>query len=75
MRRIQQDRHGHLWLGTNGDGVARWNGVQLDWFSLAEGFGGVAVRGIVEGPDGNIWFGTEGGLTEFDGKTFTNFTA
>ena len=28
---------------------------------LKEGFGGVAVRGIVEDKEGNVWFGTERG--------------
>lgn len=74
VRRIHEDRRGHLWLGTNGDGVARWNGEALEFFSLPQGFGGVAVRGIVEGADGSLWFGTEGGLTKYDGASFTNYT-
>jgi ligand-binding sensor domain-containing protein len=74
VRRIHEDRRGHMWLGTNGDGVARWNGEALEYFSLSQGFSGVAVRGIVDGPDGSVWFGTEGGLTKFDGASFTNYT-
>ena len=74
VRRIHEDRRGHMWLGTNGDGVARWNGEALEYFSLAQGFSGVAVRAIVEGADGSVWFGTEGGLTKFDGASFTNYT-
>ncbi len=31
------------------------------------------VFGIVEDADGNIWFGTEQGVTRFDGKTFKRF--
>ena len=74
VRRIHEDRRGHLWLGTNGDGVARWNGEVLEYFSIEQGFGGVAVRGIVDGADSTVWFGTEGGLTKFDGASFTNYT-
>ncbi|MGQ0551815.1 MAG: ligand-binding sensor domain-containing protein [Planctomycetota bacterium] len=74
VRRIHEDRRGHMWIGTNGDGVARWNGEALEYFSLPQGFSGVAVRGIVEGADGSLWFGTEGGLTKFDGASFTNYT-
>ena len=33
VRRIHEDRRGHMWLGTNGDGVARWNGEALEYFS------------------------------------------
>jgi ligand-binding sensor domain-containing protein len=74
VRRIHEDRRGHMWIGTNGDGVARWNGEALEYFSLSQGFSGVAVRGIVDGADGSVWFGTEGGLTKFDGASFTNYT-
>lgn len=62
VRRIHQDRRGHYWFGTNGAGVLRWDGSQLEGFSIREGFGGVAVRGIVEDQEGHVWFGTERGL-------------
>lgn len=74
VRRIFQDSRGHLWFGTNGDGVFRHDGKELRQFSLTEGFGGVAVRGIVEDRKGNVWFGTERGLTRYDGTSFVNFT-
>ena len=74
VRRIFQDSHGNLWFGTNGDGVARYDGDTLTYFSVSDGFGGYAVRGIVEDQDGNVWFGTSGGITKFDGQSFTNYT-
>jgi len=73
VRRIHQDRRGHYWFGTNGDGILRWDGSKLESFSIKEGFGGVAVRGIVEDEKGHVWFGTERGLTRFDGCSFVNF--
>ena len=75
VRRMHQDNRGHLWFGTNGDGVIRYDGEDVEFFSLEEGFGGVAVRGIVEDKSGNVWFGTERGLTKYDGKSFTNFSS
>ncbi len=74
IRRIFQDQKGNLWLGTNGDGVCRYDGKSLEYFSVDEGFGGFAVRGIVEDNDGNVWFGTERGISKFDGQDFTNYT-
>ena len=74
VRRIFQDNRGHLWFGTNGDGVIRYDGETLDYFSINEGFGGRVVRGIVQDKHGNIWFGTERGLTKYDGESFVNFT-
>lgn len=74
VRRIFQDSKGNLWIGTNSDGVARYNGDTLEYFSVDKGLGGRAVRGIVEDHHGDVWFGTSGGLTKFDGTSFTNFT-
>lgn len=78
VRRIFQDKNGNLWLGTNGDGVIRFNGEYLEYFSVDEGFAGVAVRGIVADNDGNLWFGTNDGLSKYDiseADGFTNYTA
>ena len=71
VRRIREDQRGHLWLGTNGDGVIRYDGASLQPFGPREGFGGYAVRGIVEEADGTLWFATEGGLTRYGGSGFT----
>jgi hypothetical protein len=65
IRRIFQDKNGHLWFGTNGDGVCRYDGKALEYFSIQQGFGGVAV---------NVWFPIEhSGIYRYDGKSFTNF--
>lgn len=74
IRRIHQDKHGNLWLGTNGDGVIRYDGQHFDFYSMNQGFGGTAVREILEDQAGNLWFGTNGGITKYDGKTFINYT-
>lgn len=74
VRRIFQDKSRNLWFGTQGDGVARYDGDTLEYFSVEEGFGGVVVRGMVEDAAGNVWFGTERGITKYDGTSFTNFT-
>lgn len=74
VRRILEDHAGNLWFGTNGDGVIRYDGTSLKYFSTDDRFSGVAVRGIVEDKNNTIWFGTEGGLTRYDGEKFTNYT-
>ncbi len=75
VRRIHEDARGHLWLGTNGDGVARWNGTRLEWFRAVDGLPGAAVRAIVEDRAGNVWIGTEAGVTRYDGKRFVHHTS
>jgi ligand-binding sensor domain-containing protein len=74
VRRVFQDSKGTFWFGTNGNGVIRYTENTLEYFSINEGFGGIAVRGIVEDKMGNIWFATSGGLTKYNGKSFTNYT-
>ncbi len=66
VRRIFQDKRGDFWFGTNGDGVIRYDGNSLEYFSLRQGFGGYAVRGIVGDEDGNVWFGTVKGITKYN---------
>lgn len=78
VRRIWQDRQGNFWFGTNGDGVIRYNGDSLTYFSFNQGFNGLAVRAILEDQQGNIWFGTEAGISRYtpaaSGKAIGNFT-
>ncbi|MBK9593301.1 MAG: hypothetical protein IPO32_17985 [Crocinitomicaceae bacterium] len=39
-----------------------------------DGLGNNLVLDIDEDADGNLWFATAGGISKFDGKTFTNYT-
>ena len=68
-----EDSKGNLWFGTNGEGVARWDGKALRYFSIREGLIGDVVMGILEDRAGNLWFGTHDGVSRFDGKTFVGF--
>lgn len=74
VREVFEDREGNLWFGTNGEGVCRYDGESLAYFSVKEGFGGIAVRGIVQDADGALWFATDGGVTRYAAGAFTNFT-
>lgn len=61
-----EDRSGNLWFGTNGQGVARWDGVQLRYFTTADGLIDDAVTGIAEDRTGHLWFGTQAGVSRLD---------
>lgn len=74
IREVFQDADGNLWLGTNGDGVARYDGKSLAYFSTEQGFAGIAVRGIVQDDSGSLWFATDAGVTRYTDGTFTNYT-
>ncbi len=69
------DSRGHLWFGTNGGGVSRYDGNSFTNYTTIQGLAGNAVRSILEDSKGNIWFGTiSGGVSKYDGFSFTNFT-
>lgn len=74
IRRMLQDRDGNLWFGTTSDGVVRYDGRNLDYFTPANGFASNWVSSMVQDPRGDIWFGTGGGISRFDGTRFTNYT-
>lgn len=60
------DSKGNLWFGTNGQGVARWDGQQLRYFSTTDGLIDAVVTGIAEDPTGQLWFGTQAGVSRCD---------
>ncbi len=71
---ILKDRQGNIWLGTQSQGVCRYDGKALTWFR-EEGLEGSAVLGLFEDSKGNIWAGNNGsGLFRYEGKRFVNFT-
>lgn len=82
VRNIYEDSKGRFWFGTNSDGVAMYNaglndsvgqGKTLKYFSAGEGLSGHQVREIIEDKKGNIWIGTNGGVSVYNNGTFTNY--
>lgn len=53
IRNVFQDKNGHLWFGTNGFGVAHFNGDSLYYFSNDQGFNGGQITGMTEDLDRN----------------------
>jgi ligand-binding sensor domain-containing protein len=67
-----RDRAGHLWFGTTGNGVYRFDGKLFINFTTKDGLRDNGVYSILEDKAGNIWFGTKAGACFYNGKTFTN---
>lgn len=74
VRRILQDDKGHLWFGTNGFGVCRYDGERVTYFSTQDGLGGTQITGIQQDAAGDIWISNSGGVARFDGESITNYT-
>ncbi len=76
-----EDRKGNLWFATDDSaGVYYYNGKSLptgqagfQHFTTREGLANNQVICIYEDKAGIIWFGTRGGVSRYDGKSFRNF--
>ncbi len=68
------DDAGNAWFGTQSEGVGRFDGKNIVFFTDKH-LAGPAVRTIFQDKKGIMWFGNNGGgLFRFDGKTLTNIT-
>ena len=72
---VQVDRLGRgVWFGTWGGGVGL-RGFDGTWrsYNVADGLAGNIVYSIAQAADGTLWFGTNRGLSRFDGSAWTNY--
>lgn len=71
---VLEDRRGNLWFASTDSGAYHYNGKTFKHFTTREGLVNNSVFSIYEDKYGNIWFGTGGGISRYDGKSFQNFT-
>ncbi|PCH52893.1 MAG: hypothetical protein COC22_03455, partial [Flavobacteriaceae bacterium] len=60
-------------MGTEGGGVCRFDGVYFESYDKKKGVAGNIVRSLMEDSKGNIWIGTDEGITVYDGLKFRSF--
>ena len=64
-----------LWLATWGGGVSHFDGNKsFTNYTVKDGLAGNIVYCVEQDKKGGLWFGTNGGLSYFDGKTWYTFT-
>ncbi len=72
---LKEDTRGYLWIGTQGGGVAQFDGINFKVFDESFGLPGSIVTALEEDVHGLIWIGTTwGGVSRYDGKSFSTFT-
>jgi ligand-binding sensor domain-containing protein/serine phosphatase RsbU (regulator of sigma subunit) len=71
---ILQDSRGYLWVGTNGGGLSRFDGMNFITFTKKDGLAGNTIRCLLEDKKNNLWIATENGLTFYDGLHFKSLT-
>lgn len=73
-RILLADRAGNTWFWIGGYGVFRYDGENFTWFTEVMGLISHDVSAILEDDKGNIWFGTNAGVSCYDGQHFTNYS-
>ncbi len=69
VRAIVEDRHGNLWIGTEGAGLWRMQQGRIARLTPREGLLHDRVTSVIVRADGRVWIGARGGLSRFrDGK-------
>lgn len=70
------DQKDRLWIGTWGAGLSMFDTKTLQFrnFTAQNGLPGNYILALKEGPFGNLWIGTNSGLSRFDGEVFENYS-
>ena len=64
IRSLLVDRHGVLWVGTIGNGLARCRDDVVTQFRKNDGLADNFVTALAEDQEGNLWVGTRNGLSQ-----------
>ncbi len=71
---VFQDKKNNYWFGSNGQGVYHYDGKTIIHFTTDDGLSNDSIRNIQEDKSGNIYFATLGGISKFDGQTFSTLS-
>lgn len=68
------DSKGRIWIGSIGNGVMMIDGKKTSYYTTHDGLADNNVQSIVEDrTTGDIWFGTDNGLSRLHNGVFNNF--
>jgi ligand-binding sensor domain-containing protein len=68
VRAILQDSKGNYWFGAWSEGVCRFDGESLTYFTVDDGLTHNQIRSIREDRNGVVWFEGAIGISGFDGE-------
>ncbi len=73
VRALHPGPNGGMWVG--GQGVGFFDGDTWATYTTRDGLAGEQVQAIATDSQGRTWFGTDGGLSIWNGDAFFNITA
>lgn len=73
VRVMLEDRNGYLWIGTEGGGLARFDGRSFKVYTTLDGLQSNIVWYLKLDSKQNLWVIHPRGITRFDGKSFKRF--
>ncbi len=69
VRAILEDSKGNYWFGSWNEGVCRFDGERLTYFTMEDGLTDNQIRSIHEDNNGVIWFECGHGISRYDAGT------
>jgi signal transduction histidine kinase/ligand-binding sensor domain-containing protein len=73
VKGIVEDKNGYLWIGTEGGGLARFDGREFKVYTTLDGLLSNQVIGVRLDDKDNLWVLHLRGVTRFDGLKFKTF--
>lgn len=68
------DREGNIWVGTDGNGIAKLGYKVFTTFSMQNGLPDDMVLSVFKDSKNRWWYGHSEGASMFDGKKYNRFT-
>lgn len=76
IKTIYRDPQGRMWVGTDGDGLFRFEDGRMTLFRIRDGLVSNHVRGLLADRQGALWIATFGaGVSRYADGKFTTFTS
>ncbi len=73
VKAMVEDKNGYLWVGTEGGGIARFDGLDFKVYTTLDGLQSNSVDYLLLDSKQNLWIVHPRGITKFDGLTFKKF--
>lgn len=70
---VLEDRQGNFWFATMGAGAYHYDGNSFEHYTTKEGLLNDEIQFMYKDKGGDVWFGVNGGVSRYNGKTFRNY--